>query len=380
MENLAVKTSSLSRKIGALLLTLKARCRRQGFVCNSLQGCTQFSVCVNSDLTLSCSYRDLDGSGHVGDLAGQSFEEAFLGPDAQSFREQLAAGRLPTPNCVRCRYLRAMPKPEARQMLAQVAMPKAVMLENTSLCNLHCLSCRRDTVKRMRKRRRMSLDDVRKVAADLAQIGVNEITFHHLGEPFMSGRVLDELTILRDHNPNLRLVVSTNGMLVDTDSKREAALLFDSIYFSLDGIDQEMAARYQRGIQFDRVLQNLTDLVAYRGDKSSPRIVWKYLLFRWNERRKYQLRAIEMAREAGADEIRFEKTVSPFYGLPWRSHLGSNRDLGVDFGFARHVTLREEPAPAVEPSEQPRGQSGPAIELSVPDSCESCEGALTQLQ
>lgn len=380
MENLAVKTSSLSRRIGAVLLTLKARCRRQGFVCDSLQGCTQFSVCINSDLTLSCSYRDLDGSGHIGDLGEQSFEEAFLGPVAQSFREQLAAGRLPTSDCVRCMYLHAVPKPEARQMTAQIAMPKAVMLENTSLCNLRCLSCRRDAVKRMRKRRRMSLDDVRRVADELAQIGVNEITFHHLGEPFMSDRVLDELTILRDRNPNLRLVVSTNGMFVDTDPKREAALLFDSIYFSLDGIDQKMAARYQRGIQFDRVLQNLTDLVAYRGDKRSPRIVWKYLLFRWNELRKYQLRAIEMAREAGADEIRFEKTVSPFYGLPWRSHLGSNRDLGVDFGFARHVTLREEPASAVEPSEQPRGQSGPAIELSVPDCCASCDGALTQLQ
>ncbi len=350
MENLAVKTSLLSRKIGATLLTAKAQWCRQGFICNSLQGRAEFGVCVNSDLTLSCGYRDLDGSGHVGDLHEHSFEEVFLGPTAQSFREQLAVGRVPTPNCTRCMHLRAVPKPEARQSLAQVAMPKAVMLENTSICNLHCLSCRRQTVKQVRKRRRMSLDDVRKVAEDLARIGVMEITFHHLGEPFSSGRVLDELTIIRDRNPNLWLVVSTNGMLVDTDQKRKAALLFDRIYFSLDGVDQNMAARYQRGLKFDRVLQNLKDLVAYRGERDSPRIFWKYLLFHWNERRQYQVRAIELAREAGVDEIRFEKTVSPFYGLPWRSHLGFNRDLGVDFGGARHVILREEPALVVEPS------------------------------
>ncbi len=350
MENLAVKASLLPRKIGATVLTAKAQWCRQGFICNSLQGRAELGVCVNSDLTLSCGYRDLDGSGHVGDLHEQSFEAVFLGPAAQSFREQLALGRVPTPNCTRCKHLRAMSKPQAWQALAQVTMPKAVMLENTSICNLHCLSCRRHTVKQVRKRRRMSLDDVRKVAEDLARIGVREITFHHLGEPFSSDRVLEELTILRDRNPNLSLVVSTNGMLVDTDQKREAALLFDRIYFSLDGVDQNTAARYQRGLKFDRVLQNLKDLVAYRGERSSPRIYWKYLLFHWNERRQYQLRAIELARQVGVDELRFETTVSPFYGLPWRSHLGFNRDLGVDSGGARHVILREEPPSALEPS------------------------------
>ena len=351
MENLAVKASSLIRKIGATLLTTKAQFCRQGFVCKSLQGSAELGVCVNSDLTLSCGYRDLDGSGHVGDLHEQSFKDAFLGPTAQSFREQLAVGRIPTPNCTRCMHLRAVSKPEALRLLAHVAMPKAVMLENTSVCNLHCLSCRRDTVKQMRKRRRMSLDDVRKVAEDLERIGVKEITFHHLGEPFLSNRLLDELTIIRDRNPNLRLVVSTNGMLVDTDQKREAALLFDHIQFSLDGVDQNMATRYQRGIEFDRVLQNLKDLVAYRGERNHPRIVWKYLLFRWNERREYLLRAMELAREARVDELWFEKTVSPFYGLPWRSHLGFNRDLGVARGYARHVILRDVPTSAVESSE-----------------------------
>ena len=59
---------------------------------------------------------------------------------------------------------------------------------------------------------------------------------------------------------------------------------------------------------------------------------------------------MELAREAGVDELWFEKTVSPFYGLPWRSHLGFNRDLGVDHGYARHVILRDAPASAVEPS------------------------------
>jgi radical SAM family protein len=357
MENLAAKTSSLLRKIGATLLTAKARLRGQGFVCDSVQGTASIGVCINSDLTLSCGCRDYDGSGHVGDLRECSLEDAFLGPTARSFREQLADGRLPTSNCTRCMHLRMISKHDAQRLLHHVTMPVSVLLENTSACNLRCVSCRRDTVKRLRKRRTMSLDDVRKVAEDLQRIGVEEITFHNLGEPFLSKRLLEELTIIRECNPGVRLQVSTNGMFVDTDRKREAALLFDHIQFSLDGIDQDMVARYQRGLDFDKVFRNLKNLVAYRdaGNHSRPRIVWKYLLFRWNERRKYRLSAIDMAREAGVDELWFEKTVSPFYGLPWRSYLGFNRDLGVDRGFARHVIFREEPSPtpAVEPPEIP---------------------------
>ena len=355
MENLAAKTSSLLRKIGATLLTVKARLQGRGFVCDSVQGTASIGVCINSDLTLSCGCRDYDGSGCLGDLRECSFEDAFLGSTARSFRKQLADGRVPTPSCTRCMHLRMVPKHEARRLLDHVTMPVSVMLENTSACNLRCLSCRRDTVKRLRKRRTMSSDDVRKVAEDLQRIGVEEITFHNLGEPFLSKRLLDELTVIRECNPGVRLQVSTNGTFVDTAPKRQAALLFDHIQFSLDGIDQDMVSRYQRGLDFEKVLQNLRDLVAYRdaGNHPRPRIVWKYLLFRWNERRKYLLSAIDMARDAGVDELWFEKTVSPFYGLPWRSFLGFNRDLGVDRGFARQVIFREEPspAPAVEPPE-----------------------------
>ncbi len=346
MENLTVITSSLFRRIGATLLSAKARLSGRGFVCESLQGTAWIGVCINSDLTLSCGCRDLDGSGHFGDLHDTSFEDAFFGPTAQAFREKLAAGRIPTPNCTRCQQRHSVSKREAQRLLDSVALPASVMVENTSVCNLHCLSCARDRVKHMRKRRTMSLDDVRSVARDLEQIGVERITFHNLGEPFLSKRLLEELTIIREHNPHVEMEVSTNGMLIDTDQKREAALLFDRVHVSLDGVDQAMASRYQRGIDFDRVLQNVEDLVEYRDKRNvaRPRIIWKYLLFRWSEGRPHQLRAIDLARKVGVDELWFEKTVSPLFGLPWRSHLGFYKDIGVDCGYARHLVFREENA------------------------------------
>jgi MoaA/NifB/PqqE/SkfB family radical SAM enzyme len=203
----------------------------------------------------------------------------------------------------------------------------------------------------------MTLDDVRNVAHQLKRLRVTEVAYLHLGEPFLSKRLAEELQIIREYNPGIRIHTSTNGMFVRTDEQRKAALLFDHIQFSLDGINQEMADRYQRGIDFGKSFSNMKELVRFRNahDHRRTHIVWKYLLFRWNESRKYLLTALDMARDAGVDEIWFERTVSPFYGLPWRSYLGFNRDLGIAHGNATHVVLRDEasdPLEAPEPDEE----------------------------
>ena len=70
------------------------------------------------------------------------------------------------------------------------------------------------------------------------------------------------------------------------------------------------------------------------------------------------LEAIELAREAKVDELWFEPTVSPFYGIPWRTMLGANRELGEKDGGMRYVSFRnhedEQAVSAFMPQAQPR--------------------------
>lgn len=188
----------------------------------------------------------------------------------------------------------------------------------------------------------MSLSDIKRLAKEIREIGVTDISYHHLGEPFISKNLEEELKIIRDHNPTVRIQVSSNGMLISTDKQRRAAMLFDHIQISLDGINQEMVDRYQQGLRFETVYENMKQLVAYRNAQgfNRPVICWKYLLFRWTEQRKYQLKAIELARQANVDELWFEPTVSPVQGIPWRTMLGANRDLGVKDGGMRYVPFR----------------------------------------
>lgn len=344
MDNLTTTVSAGLRKLRQAYRVAKTRLSGKAFLCEALAGNSQINLCINSDLTVSCNCHDVDGSGHIGDLNRQSLEACLAGPVADRFRRQLADGRLPIPMCARCCDLRVIDKSRAARSVDQRRLPDFLMVENTSACNLRCTSCPRTTIRGLRAKPSMSLDDVRKVADELAACGVKQIAYLNLGEPFLSRQIFRELEIIREANPGIVINTSTNGLVIDSDAKRDAALLMDKMQVSIDGISQRMVARYQRGSDFSRAYENMKALVEYRDARGArrPTIIWKYLLFWWNDRKQYLERAIDMAKAANVDGILFEKTVSPFYAVPVRSYLGLHNRIGEDAGGDRFVRLRPE--------------------------------------
>ena len=352
MLHLTATASAMLRQIRRQYLQVKSKLRGKVFFCAALDGRSEFNLCINSDLTVSCNCHDVDGSGHIGDLNRESLAEILSGPTARRFRQELARGRLPIPQCSRCCDLHAGSKQESLRCVEQHSLPAFVQVENTSVCNLRCVSCPRTRIRRLRRKPTMSLDDVRHVAEEINRTGITSVGFVNLGEPFLSKNVCRELKIIREANPDLWINTSTNAILIDSDEKREAALLLDKILISLDGINQRMADKYQRGIDFEKAYGNMRSLVEYRDARglSRPIIVWKYLLFSWNDRKDYLRQAIEMGRAAGVDQMAFEKTLSPFYALPLRYYLGLLDDVGKNTAWGIHVVLREHPELACQPS------------------------------
>jgi pyruvate-formate lyase-activating enzyme len=351
MDQWVPRVSAWLRRARRRYLETRARLGGRAFFCRSLAGRSEVNLCVNSDLTVSCNCRDVDGSGRIGDLGRQSLAEVLSGPAARRFRRDLARGRLPTPLCSRCWDLRMIERPSAQRLAEEHRLPRFLKVENTSACNLRCASCPRRQIRRLRRKVSLSLSDVERIAVQMRDCGVKRLAYLNFGEPFLSRTIRRELEIIREIHPAVSIDVSTNALAIDSDDKREAALLVDDMQVSLDGISQEMAQKYQRGTDFARALRNMTDLVAYRDARglSRPRIVWKYLLFHWTERRRHLLRAIEMARQAGVDEILFEPTVSPFYGIPIRYYLGLLRGVGSKTGGGFRVVLRPQQTTWTEP-------------------------------
>ncbi len=315
-------------------LELRAKITGRKYHCRALAGESDYNITVNSDLTVSCSCQDYDGGGHLGDLRKNSFEEVFFGPIAQKFREDLAKGKMPIPTCSRCGDLQRLKRGEQP---SPARLPyRGMLLENTVICNVDCIGCAREGAANIRAGKMMPLAELSKMADLAARLGMERIFYLNLGEPFLSPTICQELPLLRSKNPNCYIRVSTNGVLLNTDAKREAALNLSDIQFSVHGISDAMCEKYMMRGSFEKAFDAMKKMVAYRDARGlkQPYLEWKYILFNWNDNPKTIARAIEMAKEIGVDIISFWPTHNPFYGMSWRYHLGLMNHIGVKTGKA----------------------------------------------
>lgn len=370
--------SDVLRRFLKLRMEWSARFKGQRFYCRALSGESEYNLTVNCDLTVSCSCQDYDGSGHLGDLNRSSFEEIYYGPVARRFREQLAKGKLPIDTCTRCGDLARVSRRSVKTQVLGVAadekgsgrkhdsgllfarqpvasppetfagpvprLPfRGMLLENTVRCNIDCIGCDRQSAARIRSSLQMDLERLTRMADLVSDLGLEQLFYLNLGEPFLSPNIGQELPILRGKNPNCRIVISTNGIVLNNDVKREAALHASHILFSIAGIDDAMLKKYERYGNFQKAYGNMKAMVEYRNARGlkAPLLEWKYLLFNWNDRRSTIDRAVEMAREAGVDFISFWPTNNPFYGFSFRYRLGFLDDVGVKCWKGREIDLRQ---------------------------------------
>lgn len=314
--------------------------------CRALAGESDYNICINSDLTVSCNCHDYDGRAHIGDLNESTLEEIFAGPLVARYQEALSKGRLPLGDCARCPELSALPGGRTKPVAG--AVPRlGVMIENTARCNLKCPGCQREQLLNIRSRTSMALHDLERVVDMLAASGVGQICYFNLGEPFLSRTVLEEIKLIRAGLPGVRLVTSTNGVLLEGENAVEAALMMDHIFFSIDGVDQQTIERYQRGGDFSRSYGNMRQLVVERNARGlarsshRPFIEWKYVMFRWNDRRRHLERALRLAHDAKVDRLTFVPGTAPlsdmslrYFGNRLLQTMGSATESGTSFNVA----------------------------------------------
>lgn len=318
---MTVKMEIIIRTLIARIYEIYARLAGKSFFCNVLEGQSCYSTAINSDLTVSCTCNDIFGLGKIGDLKKETLKEIFSGEKSEHFRKLLRKGKLPVFNCITCPELNLSGRKHFRD---DIQIPNALMLENTVNCNLNCVSCKRERLYSYRKKRSMSLEDVKKVSACIKDNAIKYLYYFNLGEPFCSEKIKEEIEIIRNENPGIWINTSTNGIMLDTKEKMEAAMMMDEVVFSIHGSTQKSLERYQRGGDFNKAYSNMKTLLELRNSmkRKRPKIAWKYLLFRWNDSNELITRAIKMAKNVGVDELYFELTMSPLFGMSYKHHLG----------------------------------------------------------
>ncbi|MEY2466080.1 MAG: hypothetical protein QOD03_601 [Verrucomicrobiota bacterium] len=329
------------RRTRKIWLELSAKLRGQRFYCGALSGESEYNITINCDSTLTCNCHDYNGSGNLGDLTKNTFSEVFFGAKAQSFRDSLAKGKLPIMTCAHCGDLKRAAKAKVAEIKPRLPY-RGMLLENTVRCNIDCIGCDRVQAAGLRRTKQMELPQLAKMADLVHDLGLQQVFYLNLGEPFLSPNIGAELKLLREKNPDTRIVISSNAIILNTDAKRDAAMYASQIFFSIAGIDEAMLKKYEHGGNFEKAFENLKAIVAYRNARGlkRPILEWKYLLFNWNDKRWMIERAIEMAKEAGVDAISFWPTNNPFFGISWRYRLGMLNDIGIGNWKGREVDLR----------------------------------------
>lgn len=335
------------RKFLVWKLEWKAKLTGRGYSCAALDGESDYNLTINSDQTVSCNCQDYDGIGQLGNLKNNSFEEVYYGAIAQKFRDELAKGKMPIPTCTRCSDLRRLPASGQSTAPVKPRLPyRGMLLENTVRCNVDCTGCARENAAglRVNKQLQMPLVEIEKMGDLVQRLGLRQLFYLNLGEPFLSPTIGTELPMLRKKNPDCRIVTSTNGVLLNTDAKREAALSFSHIFFSVHGITNEMSEKYMHRGHFDKAYEAMKLMAEYRDARglTEPILEWKYLLFNWNDKPEHIERAIEMAKAAKLDFISFWPTNNPFWGMSWRWRLGMLNKFGRRNWKGLEVDLRPE--------------------------------------
>ena len=331
-------------------LELKALITGSAFKCAALCGESHYNIAINPDLTVSCNYNDTIADGRIGDMSKDTLVDIFNGDKAMSFRSTLASGKLPTSQCAKCADLICCSKEEAKESTTTFSLPtKGILLETNGGCNLSCIGCGRAL--RPLGKKQMALEHVENITLQLKDMGVQQIFLFNLGEPFLSKNILQEVKAIKRIHPDAIIGLSTNCLLLNTDEKREAAFLCDWIHVSLDGCSQETASKFQAGTNFETAFLNMENLVKYCRDKGEvrPDIIWKYVVFNWNDRSEFITKALSMAKDIQVDSIMFAPSRTPYFGTSLRFKLSMHfrvlaknslgwRVLRIDQNKKQHLT------------------------------------------
>ena len=320
---------SFIRKILTKKLEITAKLKHKAFSCKVLNGTSEYDLSVNSDMSVSCNCQDFDGAGKIGDFSKNTLQEIISSAKADFFRLELAAGRLPIPNCSRCSELEIVPAYNIDlNNINRMVPTKNLMVENTICCACSCLACARPLVMKQRKKLALTLEDIEKIAIELNNNNIKSISYFNLGDPFISKNILEELKIIRKYNPDIKIGSSTNGLFLDSEEKLEAACLMDNLVVSIDGINTKMVKKYQRNQCFETAFGNMCKLIKHRDEKnknsnnkSNLKVGWNYILFSWNDKPEYIKKAMTLCKENKIDSLNLWHTKSPFWATSWRWYV-----------------------------------------------------------
>ena len=274
------------------------------------------AMVLTSDGDVVCGCADPFKQNPVGSARSQSLMEIWNGPGFQAIRDGVNTGSLAA--CGSCQLFETRPVPEPPPSpLVLERGPTRLFVEPSIVCNISCHEavCNQENGIELSRTARLLDFDLYTKAIDELGPGLERLELYNYGESFVNPRAYDMIAYAKQRFPHLFVYASSNGLLFDRPKRREALLRsgLDEIVFSIDGARPESYARYRVKGDLGKVLHNLAECVELKRKLGvdRPQIIWRYILFRWNDSDQEMREALDRARELGVDRFYWEITDHP---------------------------------------------------------------------
>ena len=173
-------------------------------------------------------------------------------------------------------------------------------IELTSFCNIDCPGCfrqvKRKVVNDILDKDMLTFDRLKKWITPSDFPNLKLINFcGSIDEPTLHPEFLQIVSYFLDHS--LDVNISSNGSTKTKKFWNELGQKKVSVFFGIDGIDQNSLEKYRIGSNFKKVQENWKEFI-----KSGGKATWQFIVFEHNEHLLEKAR--QMANDEGFDNFR----------------------------------------------------------------------------
>ena len=144
--------------------------------------------------------------------------------------------------------------------------PFLVDIEITNHCNLNCIFCDRQTMKRPKGF--MEEKVFKKLVDECSKFGAS-IRFIRWGEPFLHPKIIDFSKYAK--SKGLLVHITNNGLVIkENDMKALVEIGLDSLIFSFQGVTKQQYQLMRNNHRYDELKENIFKMVKLRGNKEKP--------------------------------------------------------------------------------------------------------------
>ena len=252
----------------------------------------------------------------LGDIRNTHAGRFCSGPIIRYIAESFRDGLEPFAMCYHCATRQSEGVPEHWLRKNRAIEGLTIHVEPSTYCNLFCEACLCTAERKAAdtpSRRNMPFELYHKMLHELKEAGVKvgNLVFAGFGEPLFNKDVPKMVYLARELYPASHISLDTNGNFGSEKAMEIATCGLNQVRLALDGADQESYSAYRAGGDFQMAIQFTSTLAeAIRASRSRTRPVWKYILFKHNDRDELLKKAKKMADEYGV-QIIYDVSVGP---------------------------------------------------------------------